>query len=131
MLAAHRLVLGSRDHIDVESSSDVEELGGVAYIAAAAQHVGQSAEPADGDDVDEFVDGATAVLLDQATLTSTAHQSTAKYVRQLLDTPTAFESGVPRQDHESLDSSRTGAHYQDGGRNMRCGSDDSRFRSSK
>lgn len=104
MLAAYRLVPASRVYADVESSSDVEELGGVAYITAAALHVGESAEPADGDDVDELVDGAAAILLDQAALASAAHQSTAEHVRQLLDAPAALESGVPRQDHESLDS---------------------------
>lgn len=129
-LTAHRLVRGPRGHTDVESSSDVEELGGVAYItAAAAHHAGQSAESADGDDVDESVDGAAAVLLDEAALASAAHQSAAEHVRQLLDTPAALESGVPRQDHESLDSGGTGARHQDGGRRVRGHIDGSRTRS--
>lgn len=109
-LAAHRLVLHPHRHADAESSSNVQELGGVAYIAAAAHHAGESAESADGDDVDESVDGAAAVLLDEAALASAALSAT-EHVRELLDTPAALESGVPRQDHESLDSGRTGAYH--------------------
>lgn len=37
-LAAHRLVRDSRGHADVESPSDVEELGGIAHISAAAHN---------------------------------------------------------------------------------------------
>lgn len=71
-LAAYRLDLRSPRDADAESSANVEELRGVAYIAATPHHAGQSTEPANGDDVTQFVNGTTADLLDEATLAPVA-----------------------------------------------------------
>lgn len=109
-LAAHRLDLHPPRDTNAESSANVEELRGVAYIAAAPHHAGQSTESADGDDVVQFINGAAADLLDEATFASAALQSTTEHVRNLLDTPTAFASGIARQNHKSLDSNRASTH---------------------
>lgn len=112
LLASHRLDLRSSRLVDAESTPDVEELRGVAYIATAAHHADQSAESADGgdDDVVQLVDGTPAVLPDQTTLPSVAVHSSTKHVRDLLDTPTTLAPGTARQNHESLDSDRTSTH---------------------
>lgn len=122
LLAAHCLDRRSPRHADAESPPNVEELRGVPNIATAAHYAGQPAESADGDDA-QLADGAPAVLPDEAALASAADQPAAEHVRDVLDTPTALASGTARQDLESLDSDRTGARPQDGGRGMRGNSD--------
>lgn len=107
-LTAHRLDLRSSRLSDAESSSNVEELRGVAYIATAAHHAGQPTESADGVDVAQPADGAPAVLLDEAALASPAVPAT-EHVRDVLDTTAALASRAAWQDHESFDSDRTGA----------------------
>lgn len=110
-LSAHRLDLRSSRHTDPESSPNVEELRGVAYFTTAAHHAGRPTESADGDDVAQPADGAPAVLPDEAALTSTAVHPATEHVRDVLDTTAALASGAARQDHESFDSDRAGAHY--------------------
>lgn len=118
-LAAHCLNLRSPRHADAESSPNVEELRRVPYIATAAHHAGQPTESTNGDDVAQLADGTSAVLPDEAALAPAIIQPATKYVRNVLDTSTAFASGAARQNDESLDSDRAGARPEDGGRGMR------------
>lgn len=110
VFAAHCLDLRSSRHADAESSPNVEEFRGVAYIATATHHAGQSTESVDGDDVAQPVDGAPASLPDEAALASAAVEPATEYVWNVLDTPAALASGVAWQDHEPVDSDRAGAH---------------------
>jgi len=118
-LTAHRFDLHSSCHTDAESSADVEDPRGDTHIAAAAHHVGRSStESADGDDVAKFIDSTTAILLDEAAFAPATVQSATEYVRVLLDTPATLASGIAWQDDESVDSHRTGARPENGGRGM-------------
>jgi hypothetical protein len=118
-LTTYRFDLHSSCYADAESSANIEDPRGDTHFATAAHHVGQSStESADGDDVAEFIDSTTAILSDEATFAPATVQSATKHIRVLLDTPATFASRIAWQNDESVNSYRTSAHPEDGGRGM-------------